>query len=67
MARGTGESTPNQKGSLMPDVRTATEILTTLLDLPETRPGCWEAPHVEALRLELTAVLDLLASVTVTP
>ncbi len=38
----------------------AADALRALLSLPDVRPGCWEAPHVEALHDELHAVLDLL-------
>ena len=40
--------------------RTAADRLRALLALPDERPGCWEAVHVEALQDELSAVLDAL-------
>ena len=39
---------------------TAADQLRALLALPDERPGCWEAEHVEALEDELRAILDAL-------
>jgi hypothetical protein len=44
----------------MNTVTEAADQLRALLAIPETRPGCHEADHVEALETELTAVLTLL-------
>lgn len=38
----------------------ATGKLYRLLELPQQRPGAWEAPHVEALGEQLGEVLDAL-------
>lgn len=40
--------------------KSAAELLRDLLALPERRPGCWEARHVEALEEPLRAILNLL-------
>ena len=41
--------------------RRALRLLTELLTLPDDRPGCWEAEHVEALEPDyLAPIFDTL-------
>ena len=42
------------------DTRKAARMLADLLDLPNSRPGSWEAEHVAALDAELGEILDIL-------
>jgi hypothetical protein len=41
-------------------VRRAAVLLSELLDLPATRPDCWEAAPVESLRDPLSEILTVL-------
>jgi hypothetical protein len=52
---GTTQDTRNRK---------ALSLLTKLLTIPDERPGCWEAEHVEALEEPLAEVFDTLTGAT---
>ncbi len=41
-------------------VTEAAGALRALLSLPDERPGCWEAEHVEALEEHLAEIVDTL-------